>query len=75
MDASEFVFDDMMQSVHIDEKWFYATRVKRSYYLAPGVEPPHRTCKSKRFITKLKCQLSEKAAIVRQEQCKQFLSV
>ncbi|ETV98369.1 hypothetical protein H310_09060 [Aphanomyces invadans] len=43
----------MMNYVHVDEKWFYATQVKRSYYLAPGEEPPHRTCKSKRFITKV----------------------
>ncbi|KAF0713673.1 hypothetical protein AaE_011739 [Aphanomyces astaci] len=53
LSPSVYVFDDMMQSVHVDEKWFYATRVKRSYYLAPGEEPPHRTCKSKRFITKV----------------------
>ncbi|ETV88712.1 hypothetical protein H257_00231 [Aphanomyces astaci] len=52
LSPSVYLFDDMMQCVHVDEKWFYATRVKRSYYLAPGEEPPHRTCKSKRFITK-----------------------
>ncbi|KAF0747407.1 hypothetical protein AaE_007741 [Aphanomyces astaci] len=42
-----------MDTVHIDEKWFYMTRIKRMFYLAPGEKPPHRKCKSKRFITKV----------------------
>ncbi|KAF0717211.1 Aste57867_2438 [Aphanomyces stellatus] len=49
----DLVFDDMMSYVHIDEKWFYMTRVKRTLYLLPGEEPPHRTTQSKRFITKV----------------------
>lgn len=46
-------YDDMMDLIHIDEKWFYITRTNQRYYLAPDEEPPHRTCKSKRFITKV----------------------
>ncbi|KAF0775509.1 hypothetical protein AaE_000791 [Aphanomyces astaci] len=51
--TTDFVFDSMMDYVHVDEKWFFATRVNKTYYLAPNEEPPHRTCKSKRFITKV----------------------
>lgn len=46
-------FDLMMNTVHIDEKWFYLTRTEQRYYLAIGQEPPHRTAKSKNFITKV----------------------
>ncbi|KAF0770093.1 hypothetical protein AaE_002626, partial [Aphanomyces astaci] len=53
LNENEYVFSDMMDYVHVDEKWFFATTVKRTYYLAPGEEPPHRTCKSKKFITKV----------------------
>lgn len=46
-------FQDMMNTIHIDEKWFYITEQTSRFYLAPGEEPPQRTCKSKRFITKV----------------------
>ena len=46
-------FDAMYDYVHIDEKWFYMTKINANYYLVPGEEPPHRTCKSKRYITKV----------------------
>lgn len=46
-------FQDMYDYVHIDEKWFYLTQTKRSYYLMLDEEEPHRTCRSKRFITKV----------------------
>ncbi|ETV90233.1 hypothetical protein H310_14935 [Aphanomyces invadans] len=49
----DYAFADMMYVVHVDEKWFFATCVSKSYYLAPDEEPPHRTCKSKKFITKV----------------------
>ncbi|ETV90232.1 hypothetical protein H310_14934 [Aphanomyces invadans] len=49
----DYAFADMMNVVHVDEKWFFASRVSKSYYLAPDEEPPHRTCKSKNFITKV----------------------
>ncbi|RHY22650.1 hypothetical protein DYB32_009442 [Aphanomyces invadans] len=49
----DYAFADMMNVVHVDEKWFFATRVSKSYYLAPDEELPHRTCKSKKFITKV----------------------
>ena len=46
-------FDNMYDYVHIDEKWFYMTKINTNYYLVPGETPPHRTCKSKRYITKV----------------------
>lgn len=42
-----------MDVIHIDEKWFYLTKVKQTYYLLPDEEPPHRQTKSKCFIMKV----------------------
>lgn len=46
-------YHDMRNIVHIDEKWFYITRSADRYYLLPDEEDPYRSCKSKRFITKV----------------------
>lgn len=46
-------FEDMYDYVHIDEKWFYLTQSKRSYYVLLDEQEPQRSCKSKRFITKV----------------------
>ncbi|XP_074315028.1 uncharacterized protein LOC141651206 [Silene latifolia] len=46
-------FLDMYYVVHIDEKWFFMTRCSQKYYLLPDEMEPQRTCKSKRFITKI----------------------
>lgn len=46
-------FEDFYDTIHIDEKWFYLTQVNQTYYICLDEEPPHRTCKSKRFITKV----------------------
>ena len=43
----------MFNYVHIDEKWFYLTKIKQSYYLTEDEEKPERSCKSKRYITKV----------------------
>ncbi|ETV83344.1 hypothetical protein H257_04095 [Aphanomyces astaci] len=53
LSSAQYAFDDMMNTVHVDEKWFFATKISKKMYLAPGEEPPHRTCKSKRYITKV----------------------
>ena len=47
------LFHDMYDYVHIDEKWFYITKVKKKYYLLSDEEPPERSTKSKRYITKV----------------------
>lgn len=46
-------FKDMYNYVHIDEKWFYMSKEAERYYILPNENEPHRTCKSKRFITKV----------------------
>lgn len=51
--TTEGYFHDMYDYVHIDEKWFYLSQNKRSYYVNVDEETPHRSCKSKRFITKV----------------------
>ena len=43
------MFDDMMHEVHVNEKWFYMTKVER-YYLYKGKVLSLCSCKSKRFI-------------------------
>lgn len=44
-------FIDMYNIIHIDEKWFYLTKKSETYYLVSDEDVPHRTCKSKNFIT------------------------
>ncbi|KAL7611134.1 hypothetical protein Lser_V15G14332 [Lactuca serriola] len=46
-------FHDMFNVVHIDEKWFYMSKPSKRYYFVPGEDEPLRTCKSKKFITKI----------------------
>ncbi|XP_057779892.1 uncharacterized protein LOC130998492 [Salvia miltiorrhiza] len=41
-------FKAMNNTVHVDKKWFYITKVAHRFYLTPGEGDPHRTCKSKR---------------------------
>ncbi len=43
----------MMDEIHIDEKWFYLTRLNQTVYLTPGEEPPERRVKSKKYIPKV----------------------
>jgi hypothetical protein len=49
----EPVFKSLYDVVHIDEKWFYLKMDNERYILARGEKPPERSCKSKRFITKV----------------------
>ncbi|KAF0685854.1 Aste57867_22306 [Aphanomyces stellatus] len=46
-------WDDMLDRIHIDEKWFYVTKVNRKYYLWHDEALPTRKCQSKRFIQKV----------------------
>ncbi|KAG2866088.1 hypothetical protein PC113_g3148 [Phytophthora cactorum] len=52
IDDSTLEFESMDNVAHVDEKWFYEDKDKRSYLLLPGEEPPHRPRKSKQFIPK-----------------------
>nr|XP_043626076.1 uncharacterized protein LOC122597563 [Erigeron canadensis] len=46
-------FHDIFNVIHIDEKWFYMSKPSKRYYLVPNEIEPLRTCKSKKFITKV----------------------
>ncbi|KAF0717758.1 Aste57867_2111 [Aphanomyces stellatus] len=53
MVTSNMQLDDMLDCVHLDEKWFYLTQERRRFYLVPGECKPVRSCKNKRYITKV----------------------
>ncbi|KAK9706415.1 hypothetical protein RND81_07G122800 [Saponaria officinalis] len=46
-------FKDMSHVIHIDEKWFYMTKPSCKYYIGSNETEPYRSCKSKRYITKV----------------------
>ncbi|KAF0704838.1 Aste57867_7242 [Aphanomyces stellatus] len=48
-----YFFGNMYNYVHIDEKWFYLTTVKKKFYVYANEVVATRACKSKRFITKV----------------------
>lgn len=45
--------DNMMEYVHLDEKWFYLAKEKQRFYLAEHEEDPHTTVKNKNYIVKV----------------------
>ncbi|KAF0766305.1 hypothetical protein AaE_002930 [Aphanomyces astaci] len=45
-------FDPMNDTVHVDEKWFFMTRLQKKVYGAPGEKIKQRSCKSKRHLLK-----------------------
>ncbi|KAG2784892.1 hypothetical protein Pcac1_g5242 [Phytophthora cactorum] len=47
------LFNDMYDTIHVDEKLLYLTAVRRRYYLLPGEEAPHHQARSRRYITKV----------------------
>lgn len=47
------MFAEMFDQVHVDEKWFYLSRANQRPYLLKDEEEPLRSCKSKRFMTKV----------------------
>eukprot|EP00171_Calliarthron_tuberculosum_P001066 IDg1066t1 len=51
--GDELYFDDMMDHIHIYEKWFNMSKVKRNMYMTPEEDMPHRNVKSKHFIPKV----------------------
>ena len=50
-DPSKFL--DMMDCVHVDEKWFFLSRQRERYLLLPEEKNPKRCVKSKSHITKV----------------------
>ncbi|KAL1569271.1 hypothetical protein AAHA92_00767 [Salvia divinorum] len=53
LEQEKVKFQPMHNVVHIDEKWFYMTKCSDRYYLLADEDESYRSCKSKRFITKV----------------------
>ncbi|KAF0705499.1 hypothetical protein AaE_014485 [Aphanomyces astaci] len=51
--SKKITFSNMHNFVHVDEKWFFLTTVKKRYYAYEDEVLPSRYLKSKRFITKV----------------------
>ncbi|ETV94442.1 hypothetical protein H310_11770 [Aphanomyces invadans] len=52
VDCAKF-FDPMLDTVHIDKKWFFMTRLRKKVYGAPGEKIKQRSCKSKQHLLKV----------------------
>lgn len=48
-----YAFHAVLDSFHVNEKWFYFTKPKQSYNLTPERPEPLRSWQSKRFIEKI----------------------
>ncbi|ETV74119.1 hypothetical protein H257_11084 [Aphanomyces astaci] len=53
VNANVYRDSNMHDIVHVDEKWFYLTRVKKKFYVYDDEEVAARSVKSKNFITKV----------------------
>ncbi|KAE8900267.1 hypothetical protein PF011_g30842 [Phytophthora fragariae] len=53
VDQSSMLFNAMEDVIHVDEKLFYMTTVKRRYVLLPDEAVPARRVRSKRHIPKV----------------------
>ncbi len=51
--AGQPKFMDMTNVIHVDEKWFNATKKDRNFYLLPDEVDPHRTVQNKNSIDKV----------------------
>ncbi len=51
--VTSLLFGTMFDYVHLDEKWFYLTRIKQNYYMVQGKKSPARKVKSKCYIMKV----------------------
>jgi hypothetical protein len=43
----------MLDTVHMDEKWFFVLPPTVKYYIAPDKDEPHQALKSKQYIIKV----------------------
>lgn len=68
-------FDPIFDVVHVNEKWFYLTKVKKSLYVVPGEAVPTRSLKSKRFMDKVMFLLLQLPGQDMTSTGKQFLMV
>jgi hypothetical protein len=53
VDRNNLKFNPMFEYVHVDEKWFYITKIKQNHYILSEEEPIERSAQSKRFIAKV----------------------
>ncbi|XP_074317958.1 uncharacterized protein LOC141654740 [Silene latifolia] len=53
MPITKIKFLEMSHIIHMDEKWFYISYDGHKFYVVDGEELPHRSCQSKRYITKV----------------------
>ncbi|KAK9740914.1 hypothetical protein RND81_03G070500 [Saponaria officinalis] len=51
--VTEIMFNEMSNTIHMDEKWFYITQDNQKIYIVDGEELPYRSCQSKRYIIKV----------------------
>ena len=47
------LFIDMMNEVHVDEKWFFITKNQETYIMSPDEDEPKRNIKHKGYVTKV----------------------
>lgn len=48
-------FNDLLDRLDIDEKWWYISKVSTGYIVVPGEIPPDRRCKHKSHLIKVMC--------------------
>ena len=49
----KYFFHDQTDTIHLDEKWFFVSKVSKRFILATDEEEPYRTCQSKTNISKV----------------------
>lgn len=52
-ETNSLKFKPMVNTIHIDEKWFFLTKKTHIYYMTPLEANPHRKSKSSKFIPKV----------------------
>ncbi|KAL4167642.1 hypothetical protein KRP22_013126 [Phytophthora ramorum] len=53
VDRTSRLFDEMYDGVHVNEKFFYVTEVKKRFYLLPDEDVPYRALRRRRNVTKV----------------------
>ena len=47
------LYSEMLDEIHVDEKWFFLDELTMTYYLADGEQPKHRSVQHKSHIQKV----------------------
>ncbi len=53
IDRETRFFNNFLQAVHVDEKWFFIVEKDLQIYVAPGENVPNRSCHNKDHILKV----------------------